>query len=143
VFLKQSTATYGDLIVNNDNLSSRTDSTPLPAVGQGFNTLLEANRMVTTASYKTGSLIGIKLNPQPTGNTLFTIIDNNSTEIFTDPADGDMTQIGSQNGPYIGEHLVFNLTVEGSAHLFTTDRIQVSGTLIKGLDSSLKAENHQ
>jgi len=144
VFLKQPTTTPGDLIVNNNSISSRQDSTPLPAVGQGFNTLLEANRTVNSAaSFTPGSLIGIKLNPQPTGNTVFTIINNNGTEIFTDPADGDMTQTAGTGSAYIGEHLLFNLTVKGNAQLFTLDRIKVSGTLTVAPGSTLKAENHQ
>ncbi len=144
VHLKQSSVTSGHLLVDNNNIPSGEDSTPLPAVGQGFNTLLEANRLINSAGLFTpDSLRGIKLNPQPTGNTVFTISNNTITEIFTDPTDGDMTQVGTSGGAYIGEHHLLNLTIKGSARLFTTDRIHVSGTLTLEPGSTLKAENHQ
>jgi hypothetical protein len=144
IYLKQSSVTGGNLTVDNNNVPTGEDSTPLPAVGQGFNTLLEANRLFNSSGlFIPGSLIGIKLNPHPTGNTVFTITNNNQTEIFTDPADGDMTQVGISGGAYIGEHHLFNVTVKGSAQLFTLDRIQVSGTLTVAPGSVLKAENHQ
>jgi hypothetical protein len=54
-----------------------------------------------------------------------------------------MTETPQTGGQYIGQHLLFNLTVKGSAHLFTTDRIQVSGTLTVEPGSTFIAENHQ
>jgi len=145
IYLKPSTAAFGDLLVNNNGMLTRADSTPLPAVGQGSYSLLEANRMVVSppTTYKSGSLVGLKLNPQPLGNTVFTIISNTGTEILTDPVDGDMTLTGVSGGSYIGEHLLFNLTVKGNGKLFTTDRVRWSGTLTKETGSTFKAENYQ
>jgi hypothetical protein len=145
IYLKSSTAALGDLLVNNNGTLSGANSTPLPAVGQGLNSILEANRMVVSSptTYKNNSLVGIKLNPQPLGNAVFTIISNTGTEIFTDPADGDMTLQGTPNGPYIGEHLLFNLTVKGNGKLFTTDRVRWSGALTVETGSTFKAENYQ
>ncbi|MCX6580460.1 MAG: carboxypeptidase regulatory-like domain-containing protein [Candidatus Aminicenantes bacterium] len=144
IYLKSSSAAFGDLIVNNNGTLTGTNSTTLPAVGQGFNTLLEPNRLVVSAAaYKPGSLVGLKLNPQPLGNTVFTILSNTGTDIFTNPADGDMTLQGTTGGPYIGEHFLFNLTVKGNGKLFTTDRVQVSGTQTVETGSTFKAENHQ
>jgi hypothetical protein len=135
---------YGDLVVDNNNIDSRADSTPLPAVGQGTNTTLEANKMVNTgASFITGALKGIKLNPAPSVSDVFTIISNTDTEIFTDPTDGNMTDIGSQYGAYIGEHHLRNLTVTGLAKVTTTDKIQVSGTMVVDAGAALTAENIQ
>jgi hypothetical protein len=54
-----------------------------------------------------------------------------------------MTQAAGTGSAYIGEHLLFNLTVKGNAQLFTLDRIKVSGTLTVEPGSVLKAENHQ
>ncbi len=54
-----------------------------------------------------------------------------------------MTTEGIQGGAYIGEHYIYNITIKGYAKVSTTDRIQVSGTLIVEPGSSLEAENHQ
>jgi hypothetical protein len=144
IYLKKASAAYGDLVVDNNNISSRDDSTTLPAVGPGTNTALDKYEMENTnASFIPGALIGIKLNPDPIGSTVFTIISNTSTKIFTDPADGKMTDEGLTGGAYIGEHYLFNLTIKGYAKVSTTDRIQVSGTLIVEPGSTLEAENHQ
>jgi hypothetical protein len=144
VFLKQTTATYGDLTVDNNSIISRDDSTPLPAVGQGYNTTLAADSMENTAAaFIPGALTGIKLNPNPAGSNVFTIISNTQTIIYTDPSEGNLTDYGAQGGAYIGEHYLLNLTVTGNAKVFTTDRIQVSGTLIVNPGSALSAENIQ
>jgi hypothetical protein len=147
IYLKDKSNQRGDLMVDNNNIQTREDvaSTPLPAVGQGSNTALEANKLENNvASFIPGALIGIKLNPNPIGSTVFTIISNTSTEIFTDPADGNMTETGATSGSaYIGEHYLLNLTIKGYAKVSTTDRIQVSGTLTIEPGSTLEAENHQ
>jgi hypothetical protein len=147
IYLNDLVNNRGELVVDNNNIDTNYQdrySTPLPAVGQGIYTMLEANRLEnSTASWIPGALTGIKLNPNPIETSLFTITTNTGTEIFTDSLDGNMTETPQTGGQYIGEHLLFNLTVKGSARLFTTDRIQVSGTLIKELGSTLKAENHQ
>jgi len=147
IYLKNKSSQRGDLIIDNNNIQTREDmaSTPMPAVGQGFNTALDANELENNvASFIPGALIGIKLNPYPMGSTVFTIISNTSTEIFTDPADGDMTETGAtSNSAYIGEHYLLNLTIKGYAKVSTTDRIQVSGTLTVEPGSTLEAENHQ
>jgi hypothetical protein len=147
IYLKNKSNQRGDLMVYNNNTQTREDiaSTPLPAVGQGSNTGLYANKLVSNnASFIPGALIGIKLNPYPMGSTVFTIISNTSTEIFTDPADGNMAETGAVPGSaYIGEHYLYNLTIKGYAKVSTTDRIQVSGTLTVEPGSTLEAENHQ
>jgi hypothetical protein len=144
IFLKAKLKTYGDLIIDNHGISNRENTTTLPPVGQGFNTLLEADKMVdANTAFIPGALVGMKLNPQPAGNKLFTIISNTVSEIFTLVEDGDMTLYGQTGWAYIGEHHLFNLTLKGNAHLFTLDRIQVTGTLTIEPGSTLKAENHQ
>jgi hypothetical protein len=147
IYLNDMVNNRGELVVDNNNIDTNYQdrySTPLPAVGQGIFTMLEVNLLEnTTAAWVPGALTGIKLNPNPIETTLFAIISNTGTEIFTDAADGNMTETPQTGGQYIGEHHLFNVTVKGSARLFTTDRIQVSGTLTVEPGSALKAENHQ
>lgn len=144
VYLKKSSDTYGDLIVDNNSTPTYINSTTFPAVGMGFNTSLEANKMVNaSASFIPGAFIGMKLNPQSTGSDVFTIVSNTNTEIFTDPNDGDMTSVSSQGAAYIGVHYIFNLTIKGSARVFTLDRVMISGTKTVEAGSDFEAENHQ
>jgi hypothetical protein len=147
IYLNDTVNNRGELVVDNNNIDTNHEdrySTPLPAVGQGIYTMLETNRLENTLSaWVPGALTGIKLNPNPIETTLFTIISNTGTEIFTDAADGNMTETPQTGGQYISEHHLFNVTVKGSARLFTNDRIQVSGTLTVEPGSALKAENHQ
>ncbi|MCK5058548.1 MAG: hypothetical protein KAT34_17975, partial [Candidatus Aminicenantes bacterium] len=145
VYLKPDAAANGDLLIDNNNIASPENSTPLPSVAigevlQSYDTL-NANELIDNdANFIIGALVGLKLNPAPSGSQVFTISGNSGTSIFTGTADGDMTQYGS--GSYIGVHLLFNLTIKGNAHVFTFDRIVVSGTLTVEPGSSLKAENH-
>jgi hypothetical protein len=147
VYLYHLVNNSGELVVDNNNIDTNHEdrfSTLLPAVGQGIYTLLEANRLENILSaWVPGALIGIKINPNPIENTLFTIISNTSTEIFTDAVDGNMTETPQTGGQYIGEHHLYNVTIKGGARLFTNDRIQVSGTLTVEPGSAFKAENHQ
>lgn len=142
IFLKPSSQPYGNLIIDNRNTSTSGYSTTLPSVGQGFSTSLEPNRLTNSnANWIPGSLIGIKLNPYPNWENVFTIAGNSTTTIDTDPADGDMTQISQPGYPYIGELHLFDLTVKGKARVLTLDRIKVFGTLTVESGSTIKAEN--
>jgi hypothetical protein len=142
-YLKVKTQPNGELIIDNNNTNSRVNSTTLPSVGAGTNTLLQAQELQNTAAtFIPGALKGIRLNPFPTGTTVFTITSNTSTSIFTYLNDGDMTATGQTGGPYIGEHHLLNLTIKGKAQVFTQDKVMITGDLTIETGSSLKAENH-
>ncbi|MBU4405660.1 MAG: hypothetical protein L6428_10500, partial [Candidatus Aminicenantes bacterium] len=144
MYLKPSSQTYGDLIVDNNNTATSTTiyTTTLPAMGSGFNTTIEQFKLNNTnAAWVPGALIGLELNPYPAGEATYTVVANDAVSLSTAEADGDMT-LYSQNGyPYIGEHHLFNLTVKGGARVFTYDRIMTAGTLTVETGSALKAEN--
>ena len=75
-----------------------------------MSTALDANTLTDgTASFSvpnpvTGrvGLIGLELNPNTTQGQTFTIIGNTATQIFTDPADGAMTDVAISGDGYIG-----------------------------------------
>jgi hypothetical protein len=142
VYLKPSSQGYGDLIIDNRNSLTQGDSTTLPSVGKGNSTALSPFKLTNAgASFIPGALIGIKLNPNTGQANVFTIIANDQTSLSTDPNDGDMTNYSSMGNPYIGEHRLFNLTVKGSARVFTLDRIVYFGTLTIETGSTLTADS--
>jgi hypothetical protein len=146
IYLKPSGQEFGDLIIDNHNTATATTiySTTLPAVGAGFNTAVGEDVLENNgANWPLNSLVGLRLNPNPSGVLVFSIMGNDMTHIWVcpDPELGvltDQTQVGY---PYIGEHHLFNLTVKGKARVFTFDRIKTSGLLTVEPGSALKAEN--
>jgi hypothetical protein len=142
VYLKKNSDPEGEIVIDNNDTTTTGYSTTLPAVGEGSSTSLTAHSLTNTgASFIPGALIGIKLNPRPDLDKVFTIVSNDGFTLSTDPDEDDMTLFSSPGYPYIGEHRLMNLTVKGLARVFTLDRVQVSGTLAVEAGSTLKAAN--
>ncbi len=137
VFLKSFAQSNGDLVVDNGGTETNGFTTSLRAVTPGSNTLLEANKLIdSTGTFPlpdsvTGriGLIGLELNPNPAQNQTFTIINNTATELFTDPADGDMRLVANSGDTYIGQYLWDNVDIKGEARVVTSDDCIVNGVV--------------
>ena len=135
IFMKGSSQNYGDLIVDSGGVDTAEDSTPLRSVGSGQSSVIELNRLLDiNANYPVpdpviGSLglVGLELNPNIEQNRTYTIIGNTETEIFTDPAEGDMTLVASLENAYQGVYSFDNLTITGKAKVVTDDQVLVIG----------------
>ncbi|GAX60597.1 enoyl-CoA hydratase/carnithine racemase [Candidatus Scalindua japonica] len=149
IYLKSSVQAHGDLIVDNNNLVTTTDSTPLRSTGKGAITALSATVLTdANASFPvpdpvTGALglIGLELDPDTNDadTATFTIVDNTETTITIDIADGELTTVAAIGDTYIGEHYFDNLSVINGAKVETQDRIIFNSLFITG--GELQAEN--
>ena len=134
VFLKSSAQAYGELIVDNNDLSTSEYSTPLRSVGSGTITNLSAtvltdeNANFPVPDPDTGSLglIGLELSPNIDQDKTFTIIDNTVTTITIDPADGDMIEVAAVGDRYVGVYVFDTLRVLGQARVLAKDMVEIA-----------------
>ncbi len=137
VYLKASSAEYGDLIIDNADGVTAGYSTSLRSVGQGTITELAATVLTDdTADFPvpdpvTGALglIGLEIDPNIGDDdpTTFTIIDNTATTITVDAADGDLTTVAAVGDSYIGVYTFNDLRIRNDARVFTEDNVVVHG----------------
>lgn len=145
IYLKQKEQMQGELIIDNNNVATAVDSTPIPSAGPGVVTGI-SERLLTNANatFMPYALTGMKLNPNVTGGMAFTIVGNTGTTISTSASEGLLSDAGAFSGSsYIGEHHLFNLTIRGLARVITKDRLRVAGVITVAPNASLKAENYQ
>ena len=148
IYLKGTAQANGDLIIDNVGVDSQ-HSTGLRSVAPGVSTGLEANTLTDgTASFSvpnpvTGrvGLIGLELNPDTTQGQTFTIIGNTATQIFTDPADGAMTDVAMSGDGYVGQYIWDNADILGNARVQTLNECIVTGTLTVTTGSQLECSN--
>ena len=140
IFLKSTTQTYGDLIIDNGGNGASVDSTPLRAIAVGTSTDLASNVLTdTNANFPVPNpatralgLIGLKLNPNINQSKTFTVIDNTATTIITDPADGDMTAVAGTGDRYIGVYIFDSFSIKDSAKVITYNAITSNELTIDG-----------
>jgi len=142
VYLKSSTNTYGDLIIDNATMDSREGSTSLPAVGQGMVTAITGISLTNSnVAWIPGVLKGLKFNPNTSQNRTFTIVNNDAATLYIDPAEGDLTQVASVGSQYTGIYTLNQMTISGKARVFLSDRLVVGNELVVDA-SSLHTDNN-
>ncbi len=130
VYLKSNVTAYAQLIVDNRGTDTNEGSTPLPAVGRDAITSLAADSMTNSgASWQPGVLKGLKLNPNTSQDKTFTIINNDATTIFIDPAEGDLTQVAAAGNTYTGVYTLDQVSIMGKAKVLSADRLVISAEL--------------
>ena len=151
VYLKSSNQAFGDLRIDNENLTTPEyyDSTPLRSVGIGTITdvsptvLTDASASFPVPDPATGALglIGLELDPDKNDadSTTFTITDNTAITITIDAADGDLTTVAAVGDEYIGVYKIGNLSIVNEAMVSTDDNIVVLGVLEVSGGAELKA----
>lgn len=132
LFVKQSTDTWGTLILDNNGTSSPADSTPLVDLGSGdFESLTATEGFdADLVGYATDFFIGYRLNPNTdqgasltlTDDTTFVVTGNGLKNFVTT---GDMTTAASVGSPYRSFYVFDNLEIRGRANLKTTGDILV------------------
>jgi hypothetical protein len=146
--LKGASQSHGNLLVSNQGVDARLQSTPLRSIGEGTSTGLGADVLTdTSASFplpddSVGALglVGLELNPNLSQSSTFTVIGNNATQIFIDTADGQMTDVASAGATYVGVYFFDELTVTDGAQVYTGDRIETP-TYSVDASSSLESQN--
>lgn len=128
IYIKSSAQLYGDLIVDNNNISTVGFSTPLISVGTGSSINLSLNMLTDTArNWRSGDLFGIYLNPDinqlNVPPIVFSILSNDATSITVDNSLYNLTDIASLGDTYIGELYFDNLSVINNAAVETLDNI--------------------
>jgi len=145
VFLKNQLSAYGDLIIDNGGIDTGSAfySTPIPSIGPGVSTALLSNQLTdTNRTFLTDRLIGIDLRPNSANTASYTVVDNDANSIFTDPADGDLTQFAVSGQSYIGQLTFLNVTVQGKARVRSFDDFIILGTKTVAAGSTLLANNN-
>jgi hypothetical protein len=140
IYLKSNTQTHGDLIIDNAGTIARGDSTQLSVIGRGTVSALASNSLSnSTGIWRPGMLKGLKVNPNINQDMTFTVTDNDATTIFTDPADGDLTQVAAVGSTYAGIYSFNKIKITGKSRarcdeqLFIDDGLVVDGgNLIAG-----------
>ncbi|GIW39488.1 MAG: hypothetical protein KatS3mg076_0065 [Candidatus Binatia bacterium] len=121
VFVKAADRTFGDLVVDSAG-GNPASATPLYSLLGGTSTELAPNALTdATADFIPGTLIGLELNPNRMQGKTFTVIANDATTLFTDPADGDMTEVAGPGDTYGGEPVLDRLQVSSHARLEVVD----------------------
>ena len=144
VYIKMASETYGDLIIDNNGVSARDNSTPLPSVGAGVIQTLNPFSLTPVESgslFTIGALKGITLilNNNTTG-TVYKIINNSSTELFTDPDGDDMTNIANPGESFRGILYFRDIYIRGFSKVYSFDELIGTKTVEAG--SVLNVEEH-
>jgi hypothetical protein len=117
VLFRRRAQTFGDLVVDNGGRASSPWTTPLRPVGSGAIVTLGPQTLRAAGPFPTSDtgLQGqwVVLNGQVMRT--FRITANSAVELQTDPADGDMTQVGAPGGDWRGALVVNTLAVRGAA----------------------------
>ena len=143
IYTRSSAQTYGDLIVDNNNIVTSGYSTPLVSIGTGMSTGLTADTLTDTGrNWLAGDIEGIRLNPninQIGSPTVFEILSNDSTSITIDNTINYLTDVAVAGDSYIGELYIDYLYIKNGAKVETFDRIYFTSLVITG--GELQAEN--
>ncbi len=116
IYLEYPTEPTGQLVIDANPASAPTTPTRFFSLGRGANSALAASVLTdTNAVFSPGSLIGLRLNPNPSQGVTFTILSNTVTQIFTDPQDGDMTAVSTVGATYQAIPFVGRLTARNGA----------------------------
>ncbi len=130
VYLKSSSQMQGDLVIDNQDLDTNDNSTPLLSIGSGIVSTITATSLTNDlAAWTPGSLKGATINPNVNQGTIFTVIDNTSTTLYVDPADGDLTAVATAGNTYSGVIRLYTLTLRGKAKVLCLDRFEIDSEL--------------
>jgi len=95
----------------------------------------------TSGSWQPGALKGLKVNPDSTRGEAFTIVDNTATTLFTDPADGDLTQTAAVGSQYAGVFVANDeVMITGKAWVYSADPLLLNRKLTITGGGSLSAD---
>ena len=121
----------GVLSIDNRGVGTGPNSTPVRSIGSSTSTALAADSLTDAAAAfpvpdavigRLG-LIGLEPNPNDSQGTTFTVIDNTATQIFVDPADGDMTSVAAPADSFIGVYVLDGLEITGAANVDIQDLV--------------------
>lgn len=131
VYWKSRDQRYGDLVIDNGGRRQSGARTRFRGVGSGTTLHLEPTALtVATPSFLTSDtgLEGSWVVVAGATGTPFPIVRNTATELFTDPAAGDMTRVGSAGAAYQGALVLDNLLVTGWASATTGGDLVIIAT---------------
>jgi len=140
VYLKSNAEAHGDLVVDNGGIDARVDSGWLSVIGRGtVSAVTSASLTDASATWVPGALKGLKINPNTSQHLAFTVLDNDATTIFIDPAEGDMAAVAATGDIYAGVYTFRQMAVRGKARARCDERLLVDdaldvdgGTLVAG-----------
>lgn len=105
------------------NISGR--ATTFWSLAGGASSLLGAHSLTdTNANFVPGGLVGLLLNPRTGQSRTFTIIANTATDILTEPAEGNLTDVAVAGDAYSAARDVNEIAVRGGAVLELADADQ-------------------
>ena len=143
IYWKSAAQLYGDLVVDAGARIQSTPRTRLRPVGTGTVSSLAPASLVAPGPFvatDTG-LQGAWVVLNGAVTQPFRILSNSATEIFTDPASGDMTLVGAPGGGYQGALVLDNLLVTRNGAMTTLGELIIiaTGTSTVSLGGSLTA----
>jgi hypothetical protein len=142
IYLKDTTATLGKLLIDNKGIDTGGQLTPLPGIDRGLVLSVTPTSLTSsTGGWQPSALKGQKFNPNLAQDKLFTIVDNSANTLTINPAEGDLTQVAATGNSYAG---VFNpgvLLIAGKARIQSVGKLLVNDELMVD-GSSLYAANN-
>src|SRR5574341_7489 len=134
VYLKSTAQSQGDLVIDNRSTTSSDSSTPIQAIGSGTISALTPTSLTNnSAAWTPGALKGLKINPNIAQDATFSVVENDATTLYIDPAEGDLTQAASMGNTYTGVYSFNAMKVIGASKVRCDDRFVIdSGLTIDG-----------
>lgn len=127
IYFKEETALSGDLIIDNGGTASREDLTPLRSIGRGQISSVTANSLTNSnASWVAGSLKGLKIKPDISQDTAYTIVDNTATSITIDSSNASLVA----GKTYSGVYRLRGMQILGGANVVCDDQIELADDMI-------------
>ena len=130
VLFKQTTQNLGDLYVDATTTNATASRwSPLTPIGLGKIVALTTNELTLDGAVPVlpGGLLGVKLKPNVSNSTEFTIIGNTATTITVQVIGGtNLTTVASVGDIYSAVYKFDNVTLRRGAWLVTSDRIEAA-----------------
>ena len=121
IYLQAATAP-AKLIIDANMSENLALATPLMSLGLGTNTALEASMLVDRrAWFVPGALVGLNLQVGTSSGQRFRIVANDRARIFTDPADGKLTDIAARGDSYRADFSISELIARNGATVEVAD----------------------
>jgi len=130
IYLKASSQQYGELVIDNQSVQTRTNSTPMNPVGRGGIISSTPDSLIASGvKWTSGALIGLHFKPDINGPLVYRIADNDANVLYIDPADGDLTLSAFPGNQFAGVYNFDSVTVEGNAQVYCPDQLRIFGDL--------------